>query len=247
MRSTRYPDCPECMVRAEHRRLATVDGRVPARKPGFGHDQVRRTRRRHPDAQDVVGAGEDVGPVVGRRITALLDRLASGEEHLAPEIERAGADQSDGVGVVHAARATDEEGSRQCPRPFEDTGIGVVVDHAEIGPADSNQWTKQVPLLFDGNSYIGSTKFTAPGAFDARILGRRPDQAEASELYRRPSPLVAARPHFDALRQLRDEHGGAQRLPELSMGMTHDLEHAVAAGATLVRVGTAIFGARPGH
>jgi uncharacterized pyridoxal phosphate-containing UPF0001 family protein len=28
------------------------------------------------------------------------------------------------------------------------------------------------------------------------------------------------------------------------MGMTHDLEHAVAAGATLVRVGTAIFGAR---
>lgn len=53
-----------------------------------------------------------------------------------------------------------------------------------------------------------------------------------------------ARPHFDALARLRDEHGGAARLPELSMGMTHDLEHAVAAGATLVRVGTAIFGAR---
>jgi pyridoxal phosphate enzyme (YggS family) len=55
---------------------------------------------------------------------------------------------------------------------------------------------------------------------------------------------AAARPHFDALRRLRDEHGGVTRLPELSMGMTHDLEHAVAAGATLVRVGTAIFGAR---
>lgn len=54
-----------------------------------------------------------------------------------------------------------------------------------------------------------------------------------------------ARPHFDALARLRDAHGGARRLPELSMGMTHDLEHAVAAGATLVRVGTAIFGARP--
>jgi pyridoxal phosphate enzyme (YggS family) len=53
-----------------------------------------------------------------------------------------------------------------------------------------------------------------------------------------------ARPHFDALLRLRDQHGGAQRLPELSMGMTHDLAHAVAAGATLVRVGTAIFGAR---
>jgi PLP dependent protein len=54
-----------------------------------------------------------------------------------------------------------------------------------------------------------------------------------------------ARPHFERLVRLRDELGGAARLPELSMGMTHDLEQAVAAGATLVRVGTAIFGARP--
>lgn len=54
----------------------------------------------------------------------------------------------------------------------------------------------------------------------------------------------AARPHFDALRRLRDEHGGARRLPELSMGMSFDLEAAIAAGATLVRVGTAIFGSR---
>jgi pyridoxal phosphate enzyme (YggS family) len=54
-----------------------------------------------------------------------------------------------------------------------------------------------------------------------------------------------SRPHFEALVRLRDQHGGAARLPELSMGMTHDLEHAIAAGATLVRVGTAIFGSRP--
>jgi pyridoxal phosphate enzyme (YggS family) len=53
-----------------------------------------------------------------------------------------------------------------------------------------------------------------------------------------------ARPHFDALARLRAEHGGAARLPELGMGMTHDFEHAIAAGATLVRIGTAIFGAR---
>ena len=55
---------------------------------------------------------------------------------------------------------------------------------------------------------------------------------------------AAARPHFDALSRLRELQGGARRLPDLSMGMTSDLEHAVAAGATLVRVGTAIFGAR---
>lgn len=55
----------------------------------------------------------------------------------------------------------------------------------------------------------------------------------------------AARPYFDELVRLRELHGGAERLPELSMGMTADLEYAVAAGATIVRVGTAIFGDRP--
>ena len=55
----------------------------------------------------------------------------------------------------------------------------------------------------------------------------------------------AARPHFAALRELRDAHGGSARLPELSMGMSNDFEVAIEEGATLVRVGTAIFGARP--
>jgi len=50
--------------------------------------------------------------------------------------------------------------------------------------------------------------------------------------------------HFEALRRLRDEHGGPSRLPELSMGMTADFEQALAAGATVVRIGSAIFGAR---
>ena len=56
--------------------------------------------------------------------------------------------------------------------------------------------------------------------------------------------LEAARRVFEALASLRDLHGGARRLPELSMGMSDDLEIAIACGATLVRVGTAIFGAR---
>lgn len=54
------------------------------------------------------------------------------------------------------------------------------------------------------------------------------------------------RPYFAALRLLRDElsesHGVS--LPELSMGMSHDFQIAVAEGATLVRVGSSIFGRR---
>lgn len=57
-----------------------------------------------------------------------------------------------------------------------------------------------------------------------------------------------SRPHFVALRRLQEEERKRDRanvsLDELSMGMSHDLEIAVAEGATIVRVGTAIFGAR---
>lgn len=54
----------------------------------------------------------------------------------------------------------------------------------------------------------------------------------------------SARPHFAALREIQARHGGSAALPELSMGMSHDLEAAIEEGATIVRVGTAIFGER---
>lgn len=50
----------------------------------------------------------------------------------------------------------------------------------------------------------------------------------------------AARPYFRRLRELAVEHG----LPQLSMGMSHDLEAAIEEGSTCVRVGTALFGKR---
>ncbi|MDD4357312.1 MAG: YggS family pyridoxal phosphate-dependent enzyme [Smithellaceae bacterium] len=57
-----------------------------------------------------------------------------------------------------------------------------------------------------------------------------------------------ARPYFIALRRLRDEIAGEHipgvRTKELSMGMTGDFEVAIEEGATIVRVGRAIFGER---
>src|SRR5262249_14724043 len=49
-----------------------------------------------------------------------------------------------------------------------------------------------------------------------------------------------ARPYFARLRNL----GERLRLAELSMGMSHDFEVAIEEGATMVRIGTALFGAR---
>jgi len=56
------------------------------------------------------------------------------------------------------------------------------------------------------------------------------------------------RPQFRMLRELRDQYrglyGGSVKLEHLSMGMTLDLEVAIEEGATMVRVGSAIFGER---
>jgi PLP dependent protein len=58
----------------------------------------------------------------------------------------------------------------------------------------------------------------------------------------------SARPYFRALKEVRERllaRGvDGSRLNELSMGMSHDFEVAIEEGATLVRVGTAIFGSR---
>jgi len=58
--------------------------------------------------------------------------------------------------------------------------------------------------------------------------------------------LELVRPYFRKLREIRDnlEDALGVNLPHLSMGMSHDFEVAVEEGATIVRIGTAIFGLR---
>jgi PLP dependent protein len=91
-------------------------------------------------------------------------------------------------------------------------------------------------------------------AGEAQKSGVAPDEVEAlRDAIARETSLVVAglmtippaegdpRPHFEALATL----GRRLGLSELSMGMSDDLEDAIDAGATIVRVGTAIFGPRP--
>jgi len=97
------------------------------------------------------------------------------------------------------------------------------------------------------------TKFGAPEA-DAGAIARAAASCRAARL--KGLMLLPpwfddpelARPYFRRLRGLRDrliEEGiDAAQLHELSMGMSHDFEVAIQEGATLVRVGTAIFGKR---
>ena len=86
---------------------------------------------------------------------------------------------------------------------------------------------------------------------DARQLATIPNiQVRGLMTVPPPTPQPhEARPFFRQLRQLRDrlaqEGYDGMTFDELSMGMTADYEVAIEEGATLVRVGTAIFGPRP--
>jgi PLP dependent protein len=98
-----------------------------------------------------------------------------------------------------------------------------------------------------------ATKFGAPPEEATRIL-----RAAGSVRHARVSGLMLVppwnedpektRPWFVRLREMRDElleHGiPPEALRHLSMGMSHDYEAAIEEGATIVRVGTAIFGKR---
>ncbi len=90
----------------------------------------------------------------------------------------------------------------------------------------------------------------APGAAaEVLALGNRLRNVQVCGLMTIPPAAEdpeKARPFFRKLRELRDEWSAATGadLAELSMGMTHDLDVAIEEGATFVRVGTGIFGAR---
>ena len=110
----------------------------------------------------------------------------------------------------------------------------------------------RTPLLIQVNLSGEDTK-SGCTAEEAEQLVRHAAQLEHIELrgfmtMPAPSPNPEdARPVFRQLRQLRDDIAGRLpqlSFPDLSMGMSADFEIAVEEGATLVRVGSLIFGAR---
>ncbi len=114
---------------------------------------------------------------------------------------------------------------------------------------------KRLPILIEIKLSPESSKHgLAPEAGELRqLLERLPDLKHMKFRGLMTIPpyaddLEQVRPYFRQLRVLRDSL--AQQFPalqfhELSMGMSHDFSVAIEEGSTLVRIGTAIFGARP--
>lgn len=126
--------------------------------------------------------------------------------------------------------------------------LGKLDEAAGARPAGSEPLELLVQVDLAGEA----TKFGAPPDEAERIL-----RAETSANVRVTGLMLVppwnedpeqTRPWFVRLRELRDawRDGGVppERLRHLSMGMSHDYEAAIEEGATIVRVGTAIFGRR---
>ncbi|MGP8051514.1 MAG: YggS family pyridoxal phosphate-dependent enzyme [Desulfobaccales bacterium] len=123
--------------------------------------------------------------------------------------------------------------------------LAQALDSAAAAAGARQEVLVQVNLAGEA-SKSGAAPETVPGLL--RELGRLPHLRVLGFMTLPPwlADPEAVRPYFRALRELRDrlEASLGLPLPELSMGMSGDFEVAVAEGATLVRVGTAIFGSR---
>jgi pyridoxal phosphate enzyme (YggS family) len=118
------------------------------------------------------------------------------------------------VDTAKLARRLDEE-QRKLDVMIE---VKLSTEEAKAGAAPED-----VPALVDA----------IRGSANLRLLGlmTMPPWSEVAE---------QSRPYFARLRALAEANG----LPQLSMGMSHDLEVAIEEGSTMVRVGTALFGPR---
>jgi hypothetical protein len=221
-------------------RLAEVQARITAAAERAGRSPTEVTLvavgKTHPAEaiSAAIAAGvTDVGENRVQEAAAKRDRVPPARWHLIGPLQRNKV--ATALGVFDAVHT--------CDRPELVERLGLLLGRDWPG--------RRLPILLEVN--IGR---------EPQKAGVLPEHAEALLRVAHSCPQLevrglmaippfaeepeASRPHFRALRVLRDElqmRLGAP-LPQLSMGMSLDYEVAVAEGATLVRVGTAIYGQR---
>jgi pyridoxal phosphate enzyme (YggS family) len=233
-------------VRARLARAAAASGRPPedirliAVSKTFGPDAVRAA----------IAAGQrDFGENKVQEALPKIDAVAAG-----PRLDGA-ADAAVADSLRwHLIGHLQSNKARKAARPFDAIHSIDSIDLLQKVDAAALEAHRRPDLLLQVDLAGEETKFGAPEQAVRDILAAGRDLAAARIVGLMTLPPFyddadAARPHFRRLRQLRDtlidDGVPPEMLRELSMGMSHDFEVAVAEGATMVRVGTAIFGLRP--
>lgn len=151
------------------------------------------------------------------------------------------------VGHLQSNKAKKAGTSFDMVHSVHDSALAGRLDEAAAAAGREVRWLIQVDLAGE------PTKHGIPAAEVAQLCAAAKTlrAARLAGLMLLP-PAVdnpdQVRPYFRALRAMRDDLAARDidplMLTELSMGMSHDFETAVEEGATMVRVGTAIFGSR---
>ena|SRR5689334_14750003 len=217
--------------------------------------QAAVASHRPPDAVRLVAVSKTFG------LDEIRAAIAAGQrdfgenrvQEALPKIEALGADPTlrwHLIGHLQSNKA------KKAARPFDSIHSIDSVDLLHLVDEAARENRRSPELLVQVDLAGEETKFGAPVPVAREIL-----QAATSLTAARIVGLMLmppffddpeqARPFFRRLRELRDDLLRAGTPPpmlrELSMGMSHDFEIAIAEGATIVRVGTAIFGSRTRH
>ena len=197
-------------------RLIAVSKRHPASAVREAHALGLRTFGEN-YAQELVAKAGEVGPLEGIEWHMIGHLQTNKARHIAPI-----AAMVHTIDAPHVASELDKRAAKVGRR------IGVLIEvNVASDPAKTGCTADALGAIIDA--------VRSSNALELRGLMTMPPYDDDPE---------KSRPLFARLRELQERHGGARALPDLSMGMSHDLEAAIAEGATMVRVGTAIFGDR---
>jgi hypothetical protein len=182
----------------------------------FGENRVQEARYKIPAVAQILGQGAVSWHMVG---------------HLQRNKAKRAAKLFDLVHSVDSVRLA-KELEKRCAR--RDKQMVVLLDINISGESSKTGLSPTDEATLDA---VIEAVLAAPHLTLQGLMGMAPLVADPEE----------ARPYFERLRRLRDElaeRHGATDWRHLSMGMTDDFEVAVEEGATLVRIGRAIFGER---
>lgn len=218
-------------------RLAEVRHRLAAAAARAGRDaggvQLVLVTKSAPAGVFELARAGGVSDVGESRVQAALARRAGREAHFRWHL----------IGSLQSNKARAAVGAFDVLHGVDSVALLQRIERAAVELGRQPEVYLQVNVSGEASKH-GLAPAGLPAALEAaralrqvRLLGlmtMAPAGAEAK----------AARPVFAGLRALRDRF--APQLPGLSMGMSDDFEVAVEEGATIVRVGTALFGERRG-
>jgi hypothetical protein len=209
---------------------------------------------RDPASVTLVGASKGVssGDVVAAVQAGLADAGENRVQEAAAKIDAVGAAGGVGFGERprwHLIGHLQRNKVRQAVGLFDMIQSIDSLPLAEAVDRAARTLERVVPILIEVNVTGEATKFgVAPGDVAELVAAARRlagvDVVGLMTIGPLSDDVELVRPVFVALRKLRDRAraDGAERLTELSMGMSGDFEVAIEEGATIVRVGRAIFG-----